>query len=308
MLSLALASCAAKAQTANWFPGSGPVDIGTTSPAAELDINGDLAIKGAIVNSVNPIPVTTDGTYVIASGARIKGTYTLNFETANRTHTVVLVANATVYDGTGSLSILSNTAYSGSVVMSNFRLLFNSDLSAVYLAFDITNRNGGTLVTVKFDGNGYNSNYGPNWGGTLPASPVVGGVYPLSINSGNVIIGRTTQNNPIYRLDVFGSARANSITVNAVGADFVFESTYKLYSLPALKKYIDQNHHLPEIPSAKEMQKDGLNVGENQVKLLQKVEALTLYLIQKDEKEKQQQQKIETQETQLQLQQKELIY
>lgn len=104
---------------------------------------------------------------------------------------------------------------------------------------------------------------------------------------GNVLIGIMTQKNSSYILDVNGTERADGIVVNADGADFVFEPTYKLYSLPALKEFIDQNHHLSEIPSAKEMQKDGLNVGENQVKLLQKVEELTLYLIDNDKKERQ---------------------
>jgi hypothetical protein len=114
-------------------------------------------------------------------------------------------------------------------------------------------------------------------------------------SSGNVLIGQSTQTNPGYLLDVAGPVRANSITVNTSGADFVFEPTYKLLSLPTLKEYIVKNHHLPEIASAKEMQVDGLNVGENQVKLLQKVEELTLYLIEKDKKINEQQKQIDTQ-------------
>jgi hypothetical protein len=99
---------------------------------------------------------------------------------------------------------------------------------------------------------------------------------------GNLLINKTFQNNSSYKLDVAGNVRANQIVVNATGADFVFDSSYKLSSLSSLKKYIDQNHHLPEIASAKDMQANGLNVGDNQIKLLQKVEELTLYLIEKD--------------------------
>jgi len=101
-------------------------------------------------------------------------------------------------------------------------------------------------------------------------------------NGGNVLIGQTTQHNTAYILDVWGSARANEIVVNATGADFVFNPSYKLNSLPALEKYIKQNHHLPEIPSASEMKANGLSLGANQARLLQKVEELTLYLIEKD--------------------------
>jgi hypothetical protein len=99
---------------------------------------------------------------------------------------------------------------------------------------------------------------------------------------GNVLIGKTSQTNSSYKLDVNGNARANGIVVNTTGADFVFNDKYALRKLSEVKSYIDQNHHLPEIPSAEQMKKDGLNVGEMNTKLLQKIEELTLYLIDKD--------------------------
>jgi len=101
-------------------------------------------------------------------------------------------------------------------------------------------------------------------------------------NTGNVLIGKTSQVNPAYMLDVAGNIRSNQVVVNTTGADFVFDPAYRLNPLSSLKRYIDRNHHLPAIPPATEMQKNGLNVGDNQVKLLQKVEELTLYLIKKD--------------------------
>lgn len=101
-------------------------------------------------------------------------------------------------------------------------------------------------------------------------------------NLGNVLIGENSQNNPAYKLDVNGNVRANGIVVNNTGADFVFAPSYRLSSLSNLKKYIEQNHHLPEIASAKQMQVNGLNLGDNQIKLLQKVEELTLYTIAAD--------------------------
>lgn len=51
-----------------------------------------------------------------------------------------------------------------------------------------------------------------------------------------------------------------------------------------MKSYVQENRHLPEIPSAKEMQEDGMNVNDMVVKLLQKVEELTLYNIQLEER------------------------
>jgi hypothetical protein len=102
---------------------------------------------------------------------------------------------------------------------------------------------------------------------------------------GNILIGKNSQTSTgatLYILDIAGTARANGVVVNTTGADFVFEPDYHLNSLSVVEKYINKNHHLPEIPSAKQMQADGLNLGDNQVKLLEKVEELTLYTISSD--------------------------
>ena len=106
------------------------------------------------------------------------------------------------------------------------------------------------------------------------------GIEQMRINSnGNLLIGKTTQANPVYKLDVKGKTRADEIVVNTSGADFVFDKQYVLPKLSDVKAYIGQNHHLSEIPSAKEMQTNGLELGEMNKKLLQKVEELTLYAI-----------------------------
>lgn len=61
--------------------------------------------------------------------------------------------------------------------------------------------------------------------------------------------------------------------------DYVFESDYSLMALDELEKYITKNKHLPNIPSAKEVKKEGLSVGKMQVKQMEKIEELTLYII-----------------------------
>ncbi|MDX8570272.1 hypothetical protein OZ666_01170 [Elizabethkingia sp. HX QKY] len=63
-------------------------------------------------------------------------------------------------------------------------------------------------------------------------------------------------------------------------ADFVFEDSYQLPNLESVEKHIKEKKHLPEIASASEMQKEGVNIGNFQIKLLQKIEELTLYQIQ----------------------------
>ena len=96
---------------------------------------------------------------------------------------------------------------------------------------------------------------------------------------GNVVIGKTTQSNPLYKLDVAGKVRADEITVNTNGADFVFENGYNLRPLHEVESFIKANKHLPGIAPAAEMQTNGASIGEMNTKLLQKVEELTLYLI-----------------------------
>lgn len=99
-------------------------------------------------------------------------------------------------------------------------------------------------------------------------------------DGGNLLIGKTSQSNNAYKVDVGGKIRANEIVVNTTGADFVFENGYRLRPIAELEKFVKQNKHLPEIPMAKTMQQEGVGVSELQTKLLQKVEELTLYIIQ----------------------------
>ncbi|OXA75880.1 hypothetical protein B0A65_20535 [Flavobacterium frigidimaris] len=99
---------------------------------------------------------------------------------------------------------------------------------------------------------------------------------------GNVGIGTT---NPTSKLTVAGNinSREVKVTVDA-GADFVFENNYNLPSLDAVDQYIKENKHLPEIASADEMKKEGINLSEMNIKLLQKIEEMTLYLIEQNKK------------------------
>lgn len=96
-------------------------------------------------------------------------------------------------------------------------------------------------------------------------------------NGGNIGIGTET---PQAKLDVRGKVIADEVEIKVnKGADFVFQSDYDLISLSNLETFIHKNNHLPDIPSEKEMIDNGVNVNEMQIKLLQKIEELTLYTI-----------------------------
>lgn len=112
----------------------------------------------------------------------------------------------------------------------------------------------------------------------------------LITSSGNIGIGTTT---PDYKLDVVGKIRAHEIIVNTVKqADYVFEKEYDLMPLEKVEEYIQQDKHLPGIPSAKEVEQNGVSMGEMQVKHLQKIEELTLYVIEQNKLIKQLQNRI----------------
>lgn len=80
-------------------------------------------------------------------------------------------------------------------------------------------------------------------------------------------------------------AREVEVSLNTF-PDYVFEQDYPLLSLDALRQYIGQNNHLPNIPSACEVEENGIGLGELGIKQLEKIEELTLYLLQLDERMK----------------------
>ncbi|HWA34658.1 MAG TPA: hypothetical protein VG737_11035 [Cyclobacteriaceae bacterium] len=183
----------------------------------------------------------------------------------------------------------SNTSYSG---------LVSGDIS---LALQNTSNTNNNLNVLSFlDA----SNWGiAHIGATVPSQsghtgrlffstrPSGGGnlVQRMVIDeNGYVGIGSL---NPSQMLTVNGAIYGKQVKVDlsVPGPDYVFEKSYSLPTLDAVKSYIEENKHLPEVPSANEMEAKGIDVGEMNMLLLKKVEELTLYVIElKKESEKQQ--------------------
>jgi hypothetical protein len=102
-------------------------------------------------------------------------------------------------------------------------------------------------------------------------------------STGSIGIGTTLTANPNnYKLAVNGLIGAKEVKVENTSAtwpDYVFATDYKLKPLAELEQYINENKHLPEVPSAEEVAEKGHALGEMNALLLKKVEELTLYII-----------------------------
>jgi hypothetical protein len=203
---------------------------------------------------------------------------------------------------------------SGANVASNFvagtfSVLGNTAGSYLY-PFEFQHSNAGNIDRLLFSP--YRRVAGPNWQGTAYRMQIavdnsftagdkayveIGVSDPNSSGGGFISLGTEGQDRLVvtsagtvgigtldtkgYKLAVAGNAVAESITVKLRGLwpDFVFDHSYKLKSLEEIEIFLLKNKHLPEIPSAKEVNDNGIELGQMNAKLLQKIEELTLILI-----------------------------
>jgi hypothetical protein len=198
------------------------------------------------------------------------------------THTQLINSMAVLADNS------STTSSCGAVAWDYFNngnnpswagtLLLHMGTSVGGNQYGVQAANQGTLLFQNLNAGVIASN-----GATIYISPLNNISTTFHVN-GNVGIGNT---NPTYKLHVGGEVRAVRYWADATGGhwpDYVFDSTYKLPSLTEVSTYLKQNHHLPEVPSAEEVKKDGISLSDNQAILLKKVEELTLYAIDQHEK------------------------
>ncbi len=139
----------------------------------------------------------------------------------------------------------------------------------VFQCLQSANVGGATVNISLFDYAAKNLKFGGN-----------GLTDVLFSNSGAVGIGTTVAIPAGVKLAVNGKVNCKEVEVTMTGwSDFVFNNDYKLRSLYDVENFIAQNKHLPDVPSASEVISNGSNLGAMDAVLLQKIEELTLYMI-----------------------------
>ncbi len=144
----------------------------------------------------------------------------------------------------------------------------------------------GDLISLYGDRVGQSNMYGfgiETNGGTLYNKAVSGYNWYINRNADQGTHAMMKLNNE--ELIVDGKILSEEVKVQVVnGPDYVFEEDYPLAFLEEIKAYITVNKHLPEVPSAKEMETNGINLSEMNMLLLKKVEELTLHLIEQNKR------------------------
>lgn len=139
---------------------------------------------------------------------------------------------------------------------------YKQTFASIYAARKTTSRNAQLY---------FNTRSGDDWATRMIISP-----------NGNV--GINTLDPGVYKLAVNGNIRAKEIICETGWSDFVFEENYHLPTLQEVEDHINKHGHLKDIPSAAEVEANGVSLGEMDSKLLQKIEELMLYAIEQDKK------------------------
>ncbi|MBO3699247.1 hypothetical protein J4E76_12320, partial [Fabibacter sp. E12] len=183
----------------------------------------------------------------------------------------------------------------------------------LYVGDDIFNNPGSWGATINLDdnvhsrilieerGTGVQTSLWAHTGGNAKVGTISNHNFGIISNGsekmtvttgGNVGVGTLS---PTEKLSVDGTVLAKKVRVSTTGVDwpdYVFSPDYKLKSLVELEAFIEANQHLPEVPSAKEIEEKGQDLGGIQATLLKKVEELTLYLIEQDKRNKDQEKRL----------------
>ncbi len=275
----------------NLFMGNG-AGRGTTTGAGNTSI-GDGAFLSNTTGAGNTaigryagINITTgsNNTFIGLAATAPSGSGTISNATAigynaqvTASNSMVLGSGVNVGIGTSApnnkLEVVSSASNTSGLRLTNLK---SSSPVTVATAKYLTVDANGDVVLGSASGSGRVASEDANW--------TIDGEHLKNTNAGGIIIGPGVNTTPAgYRLYVADGVLTEKLKVAVKStndwSDRVFEGSYRLRSLKEVEQFIDRNKHLPGVPSAEEVVVQGVDVGQMQAKLLEKVEELTLYVI-----------------------------
>lgn len=268
---------------------TGRLGIGTNAPSSLLHVNGTVTVNNAIVGDVYHAYVLLSN----AAGAKLNWGAGANQSSVTCGGGVAIATNNLErmrVNPNGNMGVGTNAP--------GAKLHVNGTVRLEALANDNTKD---YVIAADADGNLFKRQASTLGGSSAASWALVGSTVTSTTNKfgslnsealsiitnstermhitadGNIGIGTST---PQGKLAVNGTIYTKKVTVTATGwPDYVFADGYKLPSLAEVEAFIKKNKHLPEVPSAKTIESNGLDLGDNQAVLLKKIEELTLYAI-----------------------------
>lgn len=293
--------------TMNWLPGGGwptsgnDIKNGNTgnvgiggfpSAGIKLDVEGNGEFNGSPISNIEDKGVlalyTSNGItlrHLTMDGQRIQSAGGNNVFPYNPTAKNIYLNPLGGSVGIGIEDIQSKLSIYQSTIESNgnTHLLHLRGQNPVQFFSDQYNTARGYIKGVT---NLSNSNVFGNFG--IEVGAAGGDIYFTSAGYQCAMMINGTTNNvgigtiyPSHKLAVNGTIRSKEVIVETINwPDYVFAKEYQLPSLASIEKFISEHKHLPNIPSASEMETNGQYLGETQKKMMEKIEELTLYIIQ----------------------------